>query len=409
MNSVWEALIRTDENNISSVMTDCPQRDERMGWMNDATGRFGVSPYSFEVGRLYPKIIRDIQNEQRPEGCFTCCCPYYYGMLPADPCCSSFLVAAREYFMRTGDAGYVRSVMPDLERWEDYLLSRSKDYIVDYSWYGDWAGPSYACMGEEIPQNAYTDGLVVSTGFSLYNCLLLRELAEKTGLPAEKYRDNAEKIKNAMLSRWWDEEKASFAGGGMGAQAFALWLGLIPKAKRAAAAENMALELRRRRCRITTGNQLTQPLMEMLFEYGYADDAWEFLCREEYPSFGYMLQNEATTLWERYELKKAPGMNSHSHPMHGNALSVLYTRIAGLKPAAPGWKKVEIKPCLPEKLLSCSLAADTPRGMISVRWAKRFGKKILWAQLPPGVSGTVAFEGAEKEITSGFHRFEAEI
>jgi alpha-L-rhamnosidase len=247
---------------------------------------------------------------------------------------------------------------------------------------------------------------VVSTGFSLYNCLLLRELAEKTGLPAEKYRDNAEKIKNAMLSRWWDEEKASFAGGGMGAQAFALWLGLIPKAKRAAAAENMALELRRRRCRITTGNQLTQPLMEMLFEYGYADDAWEFLCREEYPSFGYMLQNEATTVWERFELKKNCGMNSHNHPMHASSYRFLYAELCGLRPTEASWRRFTARPRIPDALLSASATVETPLGDVTLRWVKRYGELHLYLTVPCGATADAYLPwGEERTLSEGFHHF----
>ncbi|MBR4749662.1 MAG: family 78 glycoside hydrolase catalytic domain [Abditibacteriota bacterium] len=405
-NSVWEALIRTDSNNIHSIMTDCPQRDERMGWMNDATGRFRVSPYAIDTGRLFPKILRDIRDEQRPEGQFTCCCPYYYGCLPADPVCSSFIVAAREALMHSGNDRLVREVMGDLDRWEDYLLSRSEDYIVDYSWYGDWAGPSFACVSEEDPHNVHTDGLMVSTGFSLYNCLLLEELARRTGLPRDKYAENARLIGDAMRRRWWNEAEARFGTGSMGSQALALFLGIAPPDRRAEAAGIMVRDLRDRHYRITTGNQLTALLMEMLCEYGYADDAWRFLTGEDYPSFGYMLQNEATTLWERYELKKDPGMNSHSHPMHGNALLVLYSRIAGLTPAEPGWRRVNVRPCLPKALLSCHLTADTCMGTVSVRWARRYGKKYLWIQLPPGVTGEAVFEGVEKELEPGFHMIE---
>ncbi|MBO4548198.1 MAG: family 78 glycoside hydrolase catalytic domain, partial [Abditibacteriota bacterium] len=403
VNSVWEALVRTDLSNIHSIMTDCPQRDERMGWMNDATGRFRVSPYAIDTGRLFPKILRDIRNEQRPEGQFTCCCPFYYGSLPADPGCSSFLVAAREALMHTGNDRLVREVMGDLERWEDYLLSRSGDGIVDYSWYGDWAGPSYACVSEEDPHNTHTEGIMVSTGFSLYNCLLLEELARRTGLPREKYADNARRIGGAMLRRWWNDSEARFGTGSMGSQALALFLGIVPPEKRAEAARVMVRDLRDRDYRITTGNQLTGLLTEMLCEYGYADDAWRLMTREEYPSFGYMLQNEATTIWERYELKKDPGMNSHSHPMHGNALLALYSRIAGLTPDEPGWRRVSVRPCLPGALLSCHLTADTCMGAVSVRWARRYGGKYLWVQLPPGVTGTAVFEGVTKELKPGFH------
>ena len=87
---------------------------------------------------------------------------------------------------------------------------------------------------------------------------------------------------------------------------------------------------------ITTGNLCTRYLFDALFTYGYTEVAWRVLTREEYPSYGFMLQNEATTVWERFELKKAPGMNSHNHPMYGAVGYVFYAYLCGIRPSEPG-------------------------------------------------------------------------
>lgn len=148
-----------------------------MGWMNDATVRFEATPYNFNIGRIFPKIIRDIMNEQI-DGMFTCTAPFIYGARPTDPVCSSFLVAGLETYMFTGNVDILKEAYEPYKAWEDYLLTRSNDYIVDYSYYGDWAGPSYACIEEENAKSKVTPGEFMSTGYSYFNCVLLSNLLQ---------------------------------------------------------------------------------------------------------------------------------------------------------------------------------------------------------------------------------------
>ncbi|MBE6586189.1 MAG: hypothetical protein E7645_06660, partial [Ruminococcaceae bacterium] len=245
VNAIQEALVMTERDNMHSILTDCPQRDERMAWMNDATVRFEETPYNFDASRIFPKILQDIQNEQRAEGQFTCCAPYIYGGLPADPVCSSYLVAAKEALMHYGELGAVDEFFDGMAAWEDYLLSRSPDGTVDYSYYGDWAGPAYACMSDEYACSAVTPGVVMSTGYSYYNCKLLSDFARRTGrIEAEaKYTEKAEYVRKAFLDKWFDPETGKVATGSMGCQAFALWLGILPAECEAKAAEVMRADL----------------------------------------------------------------------------------------------------------------------------------------------------------------------
>ena len=106
----------------------------------------------------------------------------------------------------------------------------------------------------------------------------------------------------------------------------------------------------------------TRYMMDMLTKFGYIDDAWKVITSDEYPSFGYMFQNEATTIWERFEMKKNPGMNSHNHPMYGAVGYWFYAYLGGIIPTEPGFSRVSIKPYFPEKLLSCHAVVDTVMG-----------------------------------------------
>ena len=411
VNAIQDALVMTERDNMHSILTDCPQRDERMAWMNDATVRFEETPYNFDASRILPKILQDIKNEQRAEGQFTCCAPYIYGGLPADPVCSSYLVAAKQALMHYGEIGAVDEFFDGMAAWEDYLLSRSPDGTVDYSYYGDWAGPSYACITEEFACSAVTPGEVMSTGYSYYNCKLLADFARRTGrTEAEaKYTEKAEYVRKAFLDKWFDPETAKVATGSMGCQAFALWLGILPAEYEQKAAEVMRNDLVERGYKFTTGNLNTRYMMDMLTKFGYVEDAWKVVTSDEYPSFGFMFQNEATTIWERFEMKKNPGMNSHNHPMYGAVGYWFYAYLGGIIPTEPGFSRVSIKPYFPEKLLSCHAVVDTVMGDVSVRWSKRYGKLYLFVQIPFGVTADVDFGGKVTTVGAGYHVFEKEL
>lgn len=193
--------------------------------------------------------------------------------------------------------------------------------------------------------------------------------------------------------------------GSQGCQSFALWLDILPEEGRQRAADLLHSDLVEKQFRFTTGNLCTRYMLEMLVKYGYVEDAWTLLTREEYPSIGFMIQNEATTVWERFELKKNPEMNSHSHPMFGSIDKWLQASICGVYPTGAGWTEFAVRPHFPEKLMSAQTAFETPLGEIAVRWFKRYGETHLHVTVPFGARAKVAFGGETHEIGSGFHNF----
>lgn len=410
-NQIHKNIVMTERANMHSILTDCPQRDERMQWLNDATVRFEETPFNFDIGRMFPKIIDDIIDAQHDDGAFTCCSPFVFGGLPADPVCSSFLVAGKQALDFMGDADIVRAAYSRFEAWEKLLLSRSTEYIVDYSYYGDWAGPGYACVGgEEGANSAVTPGQLMSTGYSYYNAVLLAGFARKLGM-ADAFRhwtEIAEMVRGAYLAKWYDPATGVVATGSQGAQAFSLWLDILPEEGREKAALVMRDNLVENAYKITTGNLCSRYLLDMLARFGYSDDAWKLVTREEYPSFGYMIQNEATTIWERFELKKSPGMNSHSHPMYGAAGYWFYAWLCGIKNIRGGFAQFEVNPVYPAGLLHAHAVVDTPRGELSVKWTRRYGKLHLYVNVPFGCEAKVKVDGKFVTAAGGFHAFEWE-
>ena len=407
---IHEACAATERANQHSILTDCPQRDERQGWMNDATVRFEETPYNFDIGRIFPKIIRDIIDQQDETGAITCTAPYVFGFRPADPVCSSFLVAGLESYLHTGNREIIVEAFDHFAAWENCLLANSEDYIVNYGHYGDWAGPAYACVPHsngDGAESAVTPSVFMSTGYSYFNCRLLAAFAEAIGRGEDKARweDMAGKVKDALLRKWYDPQTGRMCTGSEGCQAFALWLGVIPEEDTAKAARLLRDDLAARDFRFTTGNLCTRYIMDALSRHGYLEDAWTLITKQTYPSYGYMLQQEATTVWERFELKKDPGMNSHNHPMYASVDYWFYACLCGIRPIAPAYETFLVEPVFPEKLMSAQGVLDTVKGQIAVRWMKRYGALHLHVTVPFGSRAMVVFAGKTTEVGSGFHAF----
>lgn len=397
LNRIYKNAIQTETANIHSMFTDCPQRNERMAWLNDSTVRFEALPYNFNIGRMFPKVVRDIINEQQ-DGMIAYTSPYIFSARPADPVCSSFLIAGAEALMFTGNKDIVEEAYNGFAAWEDYLLSISKDYILEYTMNGDWAGPQYACADIMRCTSRVIPGALMSTGYSYYNCVTLSKLAQilKKEAEADKYARHADKIQAAFLEKWFDAGTGKVGTGSDGSQAFALWLGILPQECRQQAADVMHNELVKNNYKFTTGNLTWRYMLEMLSQYGYADDAYHILQLDEYPSIGYMIQNEATTVWERFELKKDPWMNSHNHPMFGAAYRWFFASLCGVTISSPGCETVNIRPYFPGKLLSAQCRVETIRGPITVKWVRRYGALHVYIGIPFGTVANVSLPKADK-------------
>lgn len=407
VNQIHRNIVQTERANLHSIATDCPQRDERLGWMNDATVRFEETPYNFSIGSLFPKIVRDLMDAQSEDGAITCTAPYIFGGRPADPVCSSFLVAGMQAYLHTGNVEILREAYPAFKAWNKCLEAHTDNYIVNYSYYGDWAAPQDCCQGE-TPCSAVTPGILMSTGYFYFNAKTLARFASILGMDEEAARQQAlsDKIQQAFLKKWWNPETGVVATGSQACQAFALWLGILPEEGRKLAALKMHEAVEAAGYRITTGNLCTRYLMDMLTDYGYTEDAWKLITREEYPSWGFMIQHGATTIWERMEMKKDPSMNSYNHPMYGAVGSWLYSRLAGLTPKTGGWRNFKVKPVIPQGLIHAEAQVDTCRGRVMVKWMKRYGKVHLYVTVPFGSTAEVHLPAQVVRAGSGQWAYE---
>ncbi len=393
LNSIHRMVAATEESNLHSVPTDCPQRDERMGWLNDLTVRIDQALYNYDLSRFYPKFLDDVEDTQAPDGTITCTAPYRYGSRPADPVCASYLLLALKSYEFYGNREIIHHHYPGLKAWVDYLNSRTVDGIVNYSYYGDWSPPIEFGVDGSSPVSRLTPGEFMSTGYLYYCSRIIARMAELLGMERDSsfYSQLAEKTAAAINNKYWDEKAGGFGSNNQACNAFALFLGIVDKGRVERVVNNLVNDVRDHKDHLTTGNLCTKYVMEMLTEYGHPETAYKLATQESYPSWGYMLANGATTLWERWEHATGGAMNSHNHPMMGSVDSWFYKYILGILPdiQGPGFEKFTIRPVILDDLDFVEGELNTVKGKIKTAWKKEKSSIELQITVPGNTLATV--------------------
>jgi len=402
LNKIHKNIIWTESNNLHSVPTDCPQRDERMGWLNDMTVRAEESIYNFNMVRLYTKWLRDIRDAQDKEtGAITDTAPFRWGTKPGDPV-DCYLFVIWHLYLYYADKRILEEYYEAVKQWFSFLGAQAESHIVPYTGFGDWCTPIKDCIpadSSEIPlesQGAHiglgsypkiTPGNFISTGYYYYNALILSRMASILGKSGEveKYTSLADKIKAAFNARFFDQDTAQYATGSQACNAFPLFLNLVPENRREAVLENLVKDIMEtHEGHLNTGNQCTEYMVEALTELGKGDVAYTIVTQTTYPSWGYMISKGATTIWERWEYLTGSGMNSHNHPMHGSIDTWFYKYLAGIRvnPEKPGWQSLSIKPYMLGDLSSVEASVNTIRGFVSSKWKRTETAFTLDVKIP---------------------------
>jgi alpha-L-rhamnosidase len=394
LNDIHQMIVNTEASNLHSIPTDCPQRDERMGWLNDLTVRIEQAIYNFDFSRFYPKFMDDIHDTQDKDGTITCVAPFRFGMRPADPVSASYLLLAQKCYEFYGNRRIIEDHFDGMKAWVDYLNSRTENGIVDYSYYGDWCPPQKFLMdssGSGVSRD--TPGQFISTGYLYYCAQLLSDMAEVIGRQADaaQYKTLADEIYAAVNREYWDEKTGGYASNNQACNSFALYLGLADKSKAPRVIKNLVDDVKKHDYHLTTGNLCTKYLLEVLTEHGYPEAAYRIATQTTYPSWGYMLANGATTLWERWEYLTGSAMNSHNHPMMGSAGSWFYKYILGIVPDFdyPGFERFSIKPFIIRDLDFAEGEFNTIKGKIKTAWSKRGNTLTMAVTIPENSTAIV--------------------
>jgi len=396
INRVQKMIWWTEASNLYSVPTDCPQRDERMGWLNDLTVRSEESVYNFQMGRFYSKFLNDIGDTQWDDGSITDTAPFRWGERPADPVDASYLLLGWWLYWHYGDTRVMADHFAGWRAWVDFLQREAKDGIIDYGVWGDWSPPvgeaingsrGWSAVSRDTPYS------LMSTGFLFYSQRLLANMAQILGKKddAAKYAALADKTREVFNRTFWNEKTGGYGANNQAANSLALFMGLVPAERVPRVVDNLVKDVEAHGGHLTTGNICTKYLLEALATHGHADLAYRIAAQQTYPSWGFMLANGATTLWERWELLTEYGMNSHNHPMMGSVSAWFYKYLAGINtdPQAPGFKRFIIHPYPVGDLTWVRSQYASMYGIIRCAWRKEDGAFHLNVTVPVNTTATV--------------------
>jgi len=393
INRIHKAARWTEANNLHSVSTDCPQRDERLGWLNDLTVRTEESVYNFDMARFYTKYARDIADTQsETTGAITDTAPFVrLGRRPADPVCSSFLIVPWYVYLFYNDIDVLKEHFSGMQRWVDYLRKHTEDNLVYYTSYGDWASPAIHSISTSLGAgalSAITPGEFISSGYYYMNVCLLEKIAGIIGRndAADEYRLLAQKIRQSFNDKYFDKKSCNYATGSQASNTFALYLGLVPDECKSKVINNLLDDIEDKGYHFSTGNLCTRYLLDVLAVNGNVDAAFKLMTQKTYPSFGYMIENGATTIWERWEYVTTGEceMASHNHPMYASVDAWFYKILAGIDTDVmnPGFSEFIIKPYIPIELNNVNCKLQTVKGEIESSWKKENSLFSMFVKIP---------------------------
>ncbi len=363
LNALQRIITWGQKTNLHSIPTDCDQRDERMGWMGDAQGTAEEAIMNFDMAAFYTNFVRDIRDIQDEKGRLSDTVPHIWGGENSDPAwATAYPLICWYMYQYYGDTRILEEHYDALRKYVEFLRTKAENGLVKFSSYGDWVAI------EKCP------GSIVSSFYYLYDVRIMADAARILGRTqdAALYDKLAADIRTAFNKEYYNPKTGDYADGTQTANTLPLFLG-IPTEKEGGAWGRLFDDIvYKHNSHLTTGIIGTKYIMELLTQTGASDLAYDIAVKTDYPSWGYMIANGATTLWELWQKREGPSMNSHNHPMFGSVGAWLYKGLAGinLAPGTTGFEKILIVPGTVRDLMHASGSTMTVRGEVACAWSR---------------------------------------
>jgi alpha-L-rhamnosidase len=378
--------------NFISVPTDCPQRDERLGWLGDAQIFARTACYNRDVAAFFGKWLDDVADAQLPSGAFTDVAPPLSLPGPAAPAWGDAgVIVPWTVWKMYGDTGILRRHFGSMTAWMDLIERANPDYLRARELgnsYNDWLAPGADHTPHEL----------LATAYWAYDAALMAEIADAAGRPddAAGYRALHAKIRAAFTDAFMADD-GRLSSGSQTAYVLGLHMGLIPDDLRGAAADHLIAAIQDADWHLTTGFVGVGYLLPVLSSAGRSDVAYRLLAQRSAPSWRYMIDNGATTIWERWDgLTKehgfqSPEMNSFNHYSLGSVGEWLYRYVLGIdqEPGTAGFERLLMRPHPGTPLTWARGSYQSVRGTISTGWEHASGQFTYRVQLPPNTAATV--------------------
>lgn len=365
VNKMWSIGIWGQRGNFLSIPTDCPQRDERLGWMADAAVFWRTGSYNFDTAAFSEKWMRDVIDAQTPAGAFTNVAP---DLLPdaaegAPGWGDAGVIVPWTTWVQYGDTAIIKRSWDSMQRWMNFIQSANPDFIRKKKVgpdFADWLAPDHT-----TPKD------LVDTAYWALIADMMSQMARAIGKEddATRYATLFDSVR-AAFQRQYVKENGEVASGSQTSYVLALYVNLAPKELEPVMIDSLVKAIETRDWHVSTGFLGTPFLLFTLAEHGRSDVAYRLLLNETYPSWGYMLSKGATTWWERWNGDTGdPAMNSFNHYAFGSVIAWVYRSVVGIDtvPGA-GFHEIVIHPRLDSRITSARGQYASMYGTISTEW-----------------------------------------
>ncbi|MDR3798486.1 MAG: family 78 glycoside hydrolase catalytic domain, partial [Terracidiphilus sp.] len=416
INQLWSNILWGQRSNFVGVPTDCPQRDERLGWMGDAQVFWRTASYNMDLAAFSRKFAADMRGTQAES-------PYYSIFSPgvgrsheetAAAWSDAGVIVPWTSWLQTGDTTIIEQNWAAMTRYLDAIAAANPDFLWEHEYgdtFGDWLSPE-----------GKTDERLLATAYWAWDATLMRQMALATGRKAdvEKYAGLFEKIRAAFQKQFVrgdgfvagaDNSPSQFGvinnpdaksegGDTQTGYVLALHMNLLPETLRAAAAKRLVGKIEGNHNLLATGFLGTPYLLEELTKEGYSKLAYTLLLNTQYPSWGYMVTHGATTMWERWngdQMMNDPSMNSYNHYAYGAVADWMYRYAAGIDatPMDAGFHTVVLHPVFDERLGHIAFDYDSVYGAIHSDWTVTGATAVWHVTIPANTTGWLPLGAAE--------------
>jgi alpha-L-rhamnosidase len=386
VNQLQHNILYGERSNMLSIPTDCPQRDERLGWTGDIGIFAATSTFNLDDHDFLDKFADDLTDAQQSSGAFTDVAPYVTAGSGTAGWGDAGVIIPYTLWQRYGDLGVVDQHFDAMARWVDYLKSTAGSNLIrNVTTYGDWLN---------VNDNTAQD--VVSTAYFAWSARMVSRMAAATGRTAQaaSYGALADQVAAAFTSHYVSAD-GTVSGNTQTGYVMALAFGLLPSNLTQPAADKLAAKVAASNGHLSVGFLGVENLLPVLAEHNHTATAYQILNQPDFPGWGYMINHGATTIWERWDGVKTdgtfndPGMNSFNHYGLGSVGDFLYRDIAGLAPGTPGYQTLLIAPRPGGGLTTANATLATQYGSASSSWTISGGQLTLRVTVPAGTSATV--------------------
>jgi alpha-L-rhamnosidase len=408
LTTLHELTVRTVLNNLHGLPTDTPMY-EKNGWTGDGMLGAELMLLNLDAHELLAKWSADIAASRHGDGAPEVIAPHGGWTMdwsPAPTWHAALLLVPWELYRQRGDLRVLRDVWPDAVGYLRFELARRRDGLAETT-LGDWVGPETDAGGGNPPE----DLRVAATAYLAAMLDTAAAIADALGEDAGEWREAAAEVRAAFVAAFLDRDTGEVRGTGdegyrQAHAVLALAFALLPEPDRRRVADRLARDVRERGHHLNTGALATKHLLPVLTAHGHAATALAVAEQRTFPSWGFWVEQGATTLWEHWKAES----RSRGHYFLGTVDDWLFADVAGLRPTAPGWRAVRIEPRVfdgerGETLTWARAAVATPRGRLSVSWRREAATLVVEGEVPVGTDAVVVLpDGSAHEVGAGRYR-----